>query len=99
MIANINGLHLQYVKQIGVCNCEIAIIFHTNHKYSSIQEIAEILTEAGITIGNYCFKGKLKWGIPDEDTRLSNNTELETSILCVIPEHLRNSFQVHCFEP
>lgn len=104
MVVNINQTRLYDVKNIGVSNCELSIMFYKEHRYSSIKEIETLLNKAGISIGNFHFKGVSMWYYPKEgETITVNGKEVtfddngETSILCLIPEDIRNSFQVHCF--
>lgn len=105
MVVNINQTCLHDVKNIGVSNCELSIMFYKEHRYSSIEEIEKLLNEAGLSIGNFHFKGVSKWAYPyDGIPTIYNGKEAifdivgETSILCIIPENIRNTFQVHCFE-
>lgn len=105
MVVNINQTCLYDVKNIGVSNCELSIMFYKEHRYSSIEEIEKLLNKAGISIRNFHFKGVPKWTYPyDGIPTIYNGKEVifdivgETSILCIIPENIRNTFQVHCFE-
>ena len=105
MVVSINQVCLFDIKNIGVSNCELSIMFYKEHRYSSIEEIEKLLNEAGISIGNFHFKGVSKWAYPyDGIPTIYNGKEVtfdpvgETSILCVIPQEIRNSFQIHCLE-
>lgn len=105
MKLNINQTYLCDVKNISVSNCELSIVFHKEHKYSNIEEIETLLDKAGLSIGNFHFKGVSMWNYPREgETIIINGEEVtfddmgETSILCVIPQEIRNLFQIICLE-
>ena len=92
MTVSINQVIIPYVNRFGIFgNCELSIIFDDDHKYESMEEIQALLSEAGLSIGNFYFKGVSMWNYPYEDPK----EEGQTSVLCTIPEDIRKSFQVN----
>lgn len=70
-------VELYDVAEFYICGCEFSIIFKENHNYKTIEEIDLILNKVGIHVGNFYFK---------------EGADEETSILCMIPENIRDSF-------
>ena len=99
----INDVMITDVFKLGVCNCELSIVFNKDHHYSSIEEIENILNKVGISIGNFYFKGVSMWKyfvwFNEVNPELSKliQEDGETSCLCVIPENIRDTFHVSCW--
>lgn len=95
-----NDAVLQDVYSFQVNNCELSILFKENHSYRTIEEIDSILNKAGIHVGNFYFKGVEAYRydpqMPDEVYEEEVNKE--TSILCMIPENIRDTFYVVAYE-
>lgn len=92
----IPGACLADVNSFYVCNCELSVVFKENHQYKTIEEIDSILNLMGIHVGNFYFKGvgayRYDPQMPDEVYEEEVNKE--TSILCMIPENIREEFSV-----
>lgn len=95
MVVTINGITFSDVFSFGHNDCELAMVFNRGHKYSSMEEIEAKLNEAGLSAGNFYFKGVSMW---DYEKSASFDDEAETSLLCMIPENIRDTFQVDCRE-
>lgn len=102
MTVTVNGVTFSDVFSFGYCNCELAMVFKKGHKYSSMEDIVDKLAEAGIPVGNFYFKGVSMW---DYESALelmktqgvcSFDEDGETSLLCMIPENIRDNFQIDC---
>lgn len=95
-----NEAVLQDVHCFQVNNCELSITFKENHSYKTIEEIDAILNKIGIHVGNFYFKGvdayRYDPQMPNEVYEEEVNNE--TSILCVIPENIRDTFNVIAYE-
>lgn len=91
MVVIINGITFSDVFNCGCNGCELAMVFNKGHEYSTMEEIESKLNDAGLSAGNFCFKGVSKW---DYNESASFDDEKETSILCMIPENIRDNFQV-----
>lgn len=100
MTVTINGITFQDVFKLGHNNCEIAMVFNKDHKYSTMEEIENKLAEAGISVSNFYFKGVSMWNYPKDDGYIYEepvfDDNAETSLLCVIPMNIRNNLQVDC---
>lgn len=85
-------LHDVYCFQVN--NCELSIMFKENHKYKTIEEIDSILNQVGIHVGNFYFKGvdAYRYDPQTPDEVYGEEVNKETSILCVIPETIRDTF-------
>lgn len=81
---------------------ELTIVFKTGHKYSSMEEIIDKLQEAGLIVGNFYFKGITMWNYEaalDEMKTYGTcvfDENGETSVICIIPENIRDTFKVFC---
>lgn len=102
MTLSINGLIFNDIFSFHCDDCELSIIFNQDHEYSTIEEIENKLAGIGISIGNFYFKGVNKWTyyLPTDEVNPELHNLLkedgETSILCVIPENIRDNFQINC---
>lgn len=87
-------VELYDVAKFYICDCELSVIFKENHQYKTMEEIDSVLNLVGIHIGNFIFKGvdayRYDPQMPDEVYEEEVNKE--TSILCMIPENIRDSF-------
>lgn len=92
MTASINQVIIPYVNEFGIFgSCELSIIFDDDHKYESMEEIQALLSEAGLSVGNFYFKGVSMWSYHYEDPKEDG----QTSVLCIIPENIRKTFQIN----
>lgn len=92
MTTSINQVIIPYVNRFGIFgNCELSIIFDDDHKYESMEEIQALLSEAGLSVGNFYFKGVSMWNYPYEDPKEYG----QTSVLCVIPEYMRKTIEIN----
>jgi hypothetical protein len=96
-------VNLYGVSSFYVCNCELHIVFRRDHTYESINDIENVLRYIGIPIGNFYFNGLSAWDF-DEDNwgKLIPRKEYpengDTSVLCMIPEAIRDGFSVTAYE-
>lgn len=89
---------LYRVKSFYICGCELSITFKSNHKYT-INGISNVLSEVGITIGNFIFKGLYSDDYTEDNlgilVPLKEVPENgETTVLCMIPECIREQLSV-----
>lgn len=104
MTVTINDVTFSDVFSFGYFSCELTMVFNTNHKYSSMEEISNKLAEAGIPVGNFYFKGVSMWqyylptGEINPELKSLLNEDKETSLLCMIPQNIRDNFQIDCRE-
>jgi hypothetical protein len=96
---------LRGVASFGICCCELSVNFKKCHLYTSINEIAAIFEKAHLTIGNFYFKGLSAYDFVEEPdgtlTPLDGREYQEdgpTKIVCLIPEHLRDTFYAHAID-
>lgn len=65
-----------------------------------MEEIEAKLNEAGLSVGNFYFKGVSMWNYPKDDGYIYEEPVFdengETSLLCMIPQNIRDNFQVDC---
>ena len=102
MVVTINGVTFSDVFSFGHCDCELAMVFEKDHKYSSMEDIVDKLTEVGIPVGNFYFRGVSMWDYENalEEMKTQGicvfDENGETSLICMIPENIRNTFQIDC---
>lgn len=87
MTVSINNILFTDVLSFGHNECEVAIVFTPNHGYSSIDELAKKLDDAGVQLGNWYFNGVNAYGVLDDPF-----DEKETSVLCTY----HGDLQVDC---
>lgn len=80
MKLTINNVDFNEVESFCINNVELSIVFDDCHHYSSIKEIRNMLAEAGLSIGNYYFKGYNRYGKQDK----SPLGRCRTDIVCTI---------------
>lgn len=86
MTVSINNVIFEDVFKCGFCDCEVVMVFNQDHKYNNFEEWIKLFEEAGLNgSGSYYFKEVNYLG------------EIETSVLLVIPENIRDTFQIHCW--
>jgi hypothetical protein len=103
LIKGNHSVDLWDVASFNVCNCELSITFFLDHTYRCIDDICAILEEIGIPVGNFYFKGLSSYDFDEDDWgRLIPRKEYiedgETSILCMIPENIRDEFTATAFD-
>ena len=102
MTVTVNGITFSDVFSFGYYSCELTLVFSKGHKYSTMEEIQSKLEEAGISVGNFYFKGVSMWdyylptGEVNPELQSLLNEDKETSLLCMIPENIRDNFQIDC---
>lgn len=97
MDIQVNGVLIKDVNWVGLNDCEFSLSFIQGHKYSSIKEIAEVLNQIGLSIGNFHFKGVTMWNYDDDYKPLEGVSFDEngvTDLLCVLPYNLRNNIRI-----
>lgn len=103
MVVTINGITFSDVFSCGYNGCELAMVFNRGHKYSTMEEIETKLNQAGLSVGNFYFKGVSMWNY-DHIGEMFNghvenfNEDEETSLLCMVPQNIRDTFQIDCRE-
>lgn len=102
MTVSINGVTFSDVFSCSSCFCELTMVFNKDHKYSTMEEIEAKLNQAGLSVGNFYFRGVSMWEYPKDDGYIYKEPVFkedgETSFLCMIPESIRDTFQVNCHE-
>lgn len=103
MVVTINGITFSDVFSCGFNGCELAMVFNKGHKYSTMKEIETKLNGAGLSVGNFYFKGVSMWNYDHVGEMFNGHIETfddseETSLLCVVPQNIRNTFQIDCRE-
>lgn len=97
MTVIINEILFHDVFRCGFCDCEVFFMFNKDHRYSSMGEIEERLKLAGLSVGNFYFKGVNAWDYSDDlFWKPEASKDGETSVLCVIPENIRDTFNIYC---
>lgn len=97
MDIQVNGVLIKDVNWVSLKDCEFALSFTQGHRYSSIKEIAEVLDQIGLSIGNFYFKGVTMWNYDDDCNPLegvSFDENGRTDLLCVLPYNLRNNIRI-----
>ena len=97
MDIQVNGVLIKDVNRVSLSDCEFSLSFIQGHRYSSIKEIAEVLNQIGLSIGNFYFKGVKMWDYDDDWNPLegvSFDEDGVTDLLCVLPYNLRNNIRI-----